>query len=237
MAKFTPSLPIQDCYGSVGDLTFYHRDGKCYVKDRVRPAFPGTMKQMEHQEVHLRAIAAWQGLEPAVQKQWNAISPAVIVHRPPFDNKAHMSGYNLFVSAYHGFACLGDEHVPVPVPWEPFPRYALESVSSAWVVDGDLRVGIKGFVEDVPMAERCRFMMRAQLVAPGSGRDPGKMRNCLAVNLCRRGEQEVVFSLRDYVSRWGLDLQEYTLHCQVVLLDTTTGYRNIWKPFTFPVKL
>lgn len=96
MPKYTPSIPIQDCYGSVGELTYYHKDGRCFYRKRSRPVFPGTMLQMEHQEVHLRAIAAWQALDSSVQKEWNAISPAVIVHRPPFDNKAHMSGYNLF---------------------------------------------------------------------------------------------------------------------------------------------
>ena len=237
MPKFNPSIPFQDCYGSVGDLTFYHRNGQCFYKDRIRPLFPGTLLQLEHQAVHLRAIAAWQGLDSSVQKQWNAISPSVIVHRPPFDNKAHMSGYNLFVSAYHGFATLNNEHVPVPIPWEPFPRYALEAVIGAQPAGSDLLVTVKAFVEDVPMAERCRFMMRAQLVAPGRGRDSGKMRNSLAVNVCSRGSQAVVFLLRDYVNTWGLDLQEYTLHCKVVLLDTQSGYRNIWRPFTFQVKL
>lgn len=237
MPKYTPSIPIQDCYGSVGELTYYHKDGRCYYRKRSRPAFPGTMLQMEHQEVHLRAIAAWQGLDSSVQKEWNAISPAVIVHRPPFDNKAHMSGYNLFVSAYHGFASLGNEHVPEPVPWEPFPRYALESVHAARVEGEDLLVSLDAFVEDVPMAERCRFLMRAQLVAPGKGINSGKMRNILATAICSRGAQVVCFPFRNYVSRWGLDLQEFTIHCRPVLLDITTGYRNIWRPFTFQLKL
>ena len=237
MPKYKPSIPFDDCYGSVGDLTYYHKDGQCFYRKRATPAFPGTMSQLEQQEVHLRAIAAWQGLESSTQKEWNAISPAVIVHRPPFDNKAHMSGYNLFVSAYHGFASLGNEHVPEPVPWEPFPRYALESVNTVEVDGEDLLVSLDAFVEDVPMAERCRFLMRAQLVPPGRGRNTGKMRNSLAAGLCSRCAQVAVFPLRDYVARWGEDLQEYTLHCNMVLLDTTTGYRNIWKPFKFAVRL
>ena len=237
MPKYKPSIPFDDCYGSVGDLTYYHKDGQCFYRKRATPAFPGTMSQLEQQEVHLRAIAAWQALESSVQKEWNAISPAVIVHRPPFDNKAHMSGYNLFVSAYHGFASLGNEHIPEPVPWEPFPRYAMESVHAIEVVGEDLLVSLDAFVEDVPMAERCRFLMRAQLVSPGRGRNTGKMRNSLATGLCSRCAQVAVFPLRDYVARWGEDLHEYTLHCNMVLLDTSTGYRNIWKPFKFAVRL
>ena len=87
------------------------------------------------------------------------------------------------------------------------------------------------------MAERCRFLMRAQLVAPGKGINSGKMRNILATDICSRGAQVVCFPFRNYVSRWGLDLQEFTMHCRPVLLDITTGYRNIWRPFTFQLKL
>jgi len=47
-------------------------------------------------------------------------------HRPPYDDNHHISGYNLFVSAYHGFAQLGREHVPAPQPYPQFPSAALE---------------------------------------------------------------------------------------------------------------
>lgn len=39
-------------------------------------------------------------------------------HRPPYGDGNSISGYNLFVSAYHGFAQLGDERVPVPRRFE-----------------------------------------------------------------------------------------------------------------------
>ena len=47
MAKYIPSIPIQDCYGSVGDVTFFHRGDQCFYKKRQKPGFPGTMAQME----------------------------------------------------------------------------------------------------------------------------------------------------------------------------------------------
>ena len=237
MPRYTPSIPIQDCYGSVGELTYYHKDGECFYRKRSQPDFPGTAAQLAQQDVHLRAIAAWQGLDSSVQKEWNAISPAVVVHRPPFDGKAHMSGYNLFVSAYHGFATLGMEHVPVPVPWEDFPKNALESVVGARVEEGDLILRMKSYMEDRGMSEHCRFLLRLQLVEPGRGRNPGKMRNCLAIDTTRRGEQVTTFRIRDYVQACGLDLPEYTLHCRYMLLDFRTGYRNIWKPASFQLKL
>ena len=237
MPQYSPSIPIQDCYGSVGDVTYYHKDGKCYYRKRASPAFPGTMRQLEQQEVHFRAIAAWQGLDSAVQKQWNAISPAVIVHRPPFDNKAHMSGYNLFVSAYHGFATLGNEHVPAPVPWVDFPAVVLEEVESVQVEGADLRVRMRAYMEEVGMANTCRCLMRVQLVAPGKGLNSGRMRNTLSVEAGMPGYCRFTFFIRDYVQASGLDLQEYTMHCRYMLLDLRTGYRNLWKSASFQLKI
>ena len=237
MPSYIPSIPIQDCYGSVGDITYYHKDGKCFYRKRSSPVFPGTASQLSQQDVHLRAIAAWQGLDSSVQKQWNVISPAVIVHRPPFDNKAHMSGYNLFVSAYHGFASLGNEHVPVPMPWVDFPSIILEEVDSAQVVGASLRVRIRAYIEEVDMANFCRCLMRAQLVAPGKGLNSGKMRNTLSIEAGMPGQCFFTFYLSDYVQSSGLDLQEYTLHCRYMLLDSRSGYRNLWKSASFLLKL
>ena len=148
MPKYIPSLPFEDCYGSVGEKTYYHRNGVCYYKKRARPAFPGTMLQMEHQTIHLRAIAAWQSLETPVQKEWNRCAVGVQSHRPPFDGKSGISGYNLFVSAYHGFARLGNEHVPAPVPWEPFPVYSVDCVSVVGCAEGLLQLGFHILMSD-----------------------------------------------------------------------------------------
>lgn len=229
MPKYTPSIPFEDCYGSVGDLTYYHKDGQCYYRKRAAPVFPGTMRQLEQQEVHLRAIAAWQQLEAAVQKQWNAISPAVIVHRPPFDNTTHMSGYNLFVSAYHGFATMGNEHVPEPAPWEEFPAHAVSGVSVLSVEAGTLRLGFQVRMEEGAEALRYRLLVRLQLEKPGGGMHRGKMRSFLAEGFLSPGDSVAEVAVPDYVSRWGLDLQAYTLHCRINLLDSLTGYRNIYR--------
>lgn len=229
MPKYTPSIPFEDCYGSVGDLTYYHKDGQCYYRKRAAPVFPGTMRQLEQQEVHLRAIAAWQQLEASVQKQWNAISPAVIVHRPPFDNTTHMSGYNLFVSAYHGFATMGNEHVPEPAPWEEFPAHAVSGVSVLSVEAGTLRLGFQVRMEEGAEALRYRLLVRLQLAKPGGGMHQGKMRSFLAEGFLSPGDSVAEVAVPDYVSRWGLDLQAYTLHCRINILDSRTGYRNIFR--------
>ena len=60
MPKYIPSLPFEDCYGSVGEKTYYHRNGVCYYKKRARPAFPGTMLQMEHQTMSPRNCSSAQ---------------------------------------------------------------------------------------------------------------------------------------------------------------------------------
>lgn len=237
MPKYRPSLPIEDCYGSVGELTYYHRNGACFYKKRPRPAFPGTMRQMEQQSVHLRAIAAWQQLEPDVQKRWNSIAPAVIVHRPPFDGTTHMSGYNLFVSAYHGFARLGDEHAPEPMPWREFPPFSVSGVESVSVREGTLHLRLRCFVDDGEEDARLRLMIRLQLAAPGGGRNPGRMRTYLAAASCSAGDQVAAFDIPDYVRRWGLDLPAYTVHFRAMLLNEISGYRNIYQEGSFSLTL
>ena len=44
MPRFYPSVLISDAYGSVGDVTFYHRDGKCYYRKRSRCRYPGLLR-------------------------------------------------------------------------------------------------------------------------------------------------------------------------------------------------
>ena len=229
MPKYIPSLPFEDCYGSVGEKTYYHRNGVCYYKKRARPAFPGTMLQMEHQTIHLRAIAAWQSLETPVQKEWNRCAVGVQSHRPPFDGKSGISGYNLFVSAYHGFARLGNEHVPAPVPWEPFPVYSVDCVSVVGCTEGLLLLGFHILMPDDVEAGRYWLYARIQLAKPGGGVRPGLMRNYLATAGCQAGESVVEVEVPDYAGAWDLDLQAYKVHTRYLLIDSRLGYRNTYR--------
>ena len=61
--------------------------------------------------------------------QWNEYAKDVPPHRPPFDGCGHITGHNLFVSAYHGFTQLGNEHIPGPEKWRPFPIFFPELLS------------------------------------------------------------------------------------------------------------
>lgn len=237
MPRYIPSMPFEDCYGSVGDITYYHRHGKCYFRKRSAPAFPGTLLQMEHQRVHLRALAAWRELSWDTQKLWNRYALPVISHKPPFDNKAGISGQNLFVSAYHGFARLGVEHVPEPCPWEGFPPYALQDVRSVMVEEDVLLLDLGVWMDENVEDNRYQILARIQLAKPGGGLNAGKMRSILALLPCPSGESTVSFGLVNYIERWHLDLPSYTVHIRHVLLDRRTGYRSQYIQNSFDIIL
>ena len=122
MPKFHPTPLIQDCWSSIGNITFYHRNGQCYYKRKAHTPFIGSPAQLDQAQVHHRAILAWQQLQHSVQLEWRELAKSVPSHRPPYDNNHHISGYNLFVSAYHGFAQIGCEHVPAPTRERRYPE-------------------------------------------------------------------------------------------------------------------
>ena len=71
MPRFVPSVLIADCWGSVGDLTFYHVDGRCYYKKKAQGRFAGTDGQLTQLDVHRRAMAAWREVPHEIQKIWH----------------------------------------------------------------------------------------------------------------------------------------------------------------------
>ena len=74
MPRYFPNSRINDCWGSAGDVTFYHRDGVCYYRQKPVMEFAGTAGQMEHVGIHQRALEARRGLDHAVQLEWNRMS-------------------------------------------------------------------------------------------------------------------------------------------------------------------
>ncbi|MDP3451801.1 MAG: hypothetical protein Q8R90_02495 [Bacteroidales bacterium] len=228
MPIYDPNIKFSDCWSSVGNITFYHRNGKCYWRSKPTPVFPGTMRQMEHQSVHLRALASWRTLTQEEQLQWSVYAKDVVARRPPFLNENHISGYNLFVSAYHGFATLGNEHIPVPTNFEKFPPFYAEFVSAEVVGNTNLILRFSLFVgcSDNPM--RYKTLGKIQLVKPGRGCHPGKLRNYLSVDASPDplSPRIILFDIKNYRSVWGLDLPEYTLHIRYLLIDSLTGFRN-----------
>lgn len=235
MPRFVPSVLISDCWGSVGDLTFYHVDGRCYYKKKAQGQFVGTEGQLAQAEVHKRALEAWRTVPHETQLVWNEYGKGALSHRPPFDGTSHISGYNLFVSAYHGFYALGNEHTPEPQPFERFPIDALEFLSCDSVRGVDLLLRFRMRFEDCPAPERYHLLTKIQLTRPGGGRNPGLMRNFLALAPCNAGDSTAEVLIKNYRDIWGLDLPEYQVHCRYLLLDRKTGYRNIHTPLTFPI--
>ena len=232
MPRYLPTIPIEDCYGSVGAVTFFHWKGGCYYKNRSRLVFVGSDAQLQQVDVHRRALEAWRGLDPAVQTLWHTLARGAISHRPPFDNSTHITGHNLFVSAYHGFATLGNEHVPEPRAFEKFPPFAVE-VGGASVVEGLLVFPVSVFIAAAFVPERYRLLAKIQLTQPGKGRNPGKMRNVLADRPC--GSSSVNLFIDPSI--WCLSLQQYQVHARFILLDRVTGYRSQYQQHSFIVSL
>ena len=218
MPKFKPTVLIQDCWSSIGDITFYHRNGQCFWKRKPNPRFPGTQAQLDQQLVHHRAIVAWQHLEHSVQLQWNEYAKVVPSHRPPYNEKHHISGFNLFVSAYHGFAQLGGEHVPEPQSFPQFPPSSLELLQITHCGGiATLRCRLK--LADNVYPERWHVSARIQLAPPGVGYDPGKMRSYMGI---RNQNNEIVFLVPHP------DTEDYQVNLRYRLIDSVTGYRNNW---------
>lgn len=217
MPKYHPNTRFTDCWASVGNITFYHRDGQCYYRTKANPVFPGTSHQLVQVSIHKRALQAWRNISHEEQLEWNALATQVKSKRPPYDHKTSISGYNLFVSAYHGYASIGDEKIPEPKPMPDFPTLSLKLISST-VVGKTLQVKFK--IENLHASlHNFTIASRIQLVNLGAGTNPGKMRNHLA-------------ELKDDIATFTIPLPQsdhksYTLHMRYFLIDCTTGYRSM----------
>ena len=62
MPRFVPDTLFSDCWSSVGNVTYYHRNGVCYFRSKAYSEFAGTAEQLEQKGLHQRAIKAWKGL-------------------------------------------------------------------------------------------------------------------------------------------------------------------------------
>ena len=217
MPKYHPNTRFTDCWASVGNITFYHRDGQCYYRTKANPVFPGTSHQLIQVSIHKRALQAWRNISHEEQLEWNALATQVKSKRPPYDHKTSISGYNLFVSAYHGYASIGDEKIPEPKPMPDFPTLSLKLISST-VVGNTLQVKFK--IENLHASlHNFTIASRIQLVNLGAGTNPGKMRNHQA-------------ELTDNIATFTIPLpnqdhNSYTLHMRYFLIDRTTGYRSM----------
>ena len=218
MPKFTPTALIQDCWSSIGDITFYHRNGQCYWKRKPRTPFVGSPAQLDQAQVHHRAILAWQRQPHSIQLQWNECARTAPSHRPPYNEPHHISGFNLFVSAYHGFAQLGREHIPVPQPYPEFPISSLQLLATT-CSNGVATIRCRLTLDTTDNQERWHISARIQLTATGVGCDPSKMRTYMGI---RNQHNEIVFNVPSP------NIEDYKVHLRYRLIDSVTGYRNNW---------
>lgn len=217
MPKYHPNTRFTDCWASVGDITFYHRDGQCYYRTKANPVFSGTSHQLIQVSIHKRALQAWRNISHEEQLEWNALATQVKSKRPPYDHKTSISGYNLFVSAYHGYASIGDEKIPEPKPMPVFPTILLQYIGAS-IVGKTLQVKFK--TENLHASlKNFTIASRIQLVKLGAGTNPGKMRNHQAELTDNIATFTIPFT--------NLDHKSYTLHMRYFLIDRTTGYRSM----------
>lgn len=167
MPRCYPSILFNDFYGSAGDITVYHQNDNLYYRKRIRSSFPNTESQNDNASLHLRALDAWRSIDWDTQKEWDRMAKNVESHRPPYDHKAFISGNNLFVSAHHGFAQLGNEHIPEPQPFQRFPDFWVKDVFAVSVEGNDLVLQLNCSLPACNMPSRYRLLTRAYLAALG----------------------------------------------------------------------
>ena len=224
MPRFVPDTLFSDCWSSVGNVTYYHRNGVCYFRSKAYSEFAGTAEQLEQKGLHQRAIKAWRGLSSKEQNRWRRYAEGVAAHRPPYGDGNSISGYNLFVSAYHGFAQLGDERVPVPRRFEAFPIFSLDFVGCEAVSLFDVELRFRLTLCGTEEFSRYRVLGKIQITEPGGGCHPGLMRNYLSPSVPEGTCSEIVFT----VPRNRMDLEVFQVHVRYLLLDSHTGYRSIY---------
>ena len=237
MPLFTPNILISDCWGSAGQVTFYHRDGKCFWKNKPSSTYNEADGQLDQAQLHHRALEAWRSLEHKVQEEWNRHSDPVVSHRPPFDGTSRISGYNLFVSAYHGFAQLGDEHIPVPTKFQEFPVFVAKY---SGVEEFSPDSGIIKFRVEMPDCQeptRYRLLTKLQFTEPGKGRRPGYLRNFIASENCTSSDCIVKIQVGNFRQQWEIEGESFQVHCRYLLLDSRTGYRSQYKSISFLIEL
>ena len=221
MPKYIPNTLFSDCYASVGNITFFHRDGECYFRTKANPTFPGTAGQQVQLSIHQRGLKEWRNLSHNEQLEWNALAKTVRSKRLPADGSCHISGYNLFMSAYHGLACIGDERIPEPKPLPSFPVIQLDNPSATRINAAHLQITFKIIGDQIPDIQM--IVAKIQLTSPGFKSHRGRFRNYIGTST---DDNHVSFIIHDYRTVSGLDLNEYQVHLKHFLIDADSGHRS-----------
>ena len=237
MPAYSPNLLISDCYGSAGSITFYHRDGKCRWRSKSTLSFAATPRQSAALDVHRRTLAAWCTIPDTEKEIWHEIARNVPPYKPPFGYGGHISGHNLFVSAYHGFHTLGNEHIPGPMEFRPFPVFVAGFMGAETVNTSDLRITLRLSMQLEKEPERYTLLCKVQLAEARKGCNPGKMRNFLAAEDTTQSSNLLTLTIPDYATFSGISSTACTLHLRYLLIDRHTGYRSRHQSLSAEVSL
>lgn len=74
---------------SIGDLSFYHVNGKTHIRRKVAAANPRSAAQQRNRASFHGAVRAWQGLSADEKQIWNARAQT-----------QRRKGYHLFISEH-----------------------------------------------------------------------------------------------------------------------------------------
>ena len=89
MASVKLNPLIKSAKGRFGDIVFYNRYGRTYIRRYVIPRNPNTLKQRSIRRSFADAVKAWQNVNNTIKDRFNRKADYL-----------NMSGYNLFISEY-----------------------------------------------------------------------------------------------------------------------------------------
>ena len=125
----------------------------------------------------------------------------------------------IYSSAYHGFATLGNEHIPESLPFAEFPKFELK-VIEARSVNGSVVLRCRLWLSGADDCNRYRVLGKVLLTNSSVGCKTSKLRNCMSVPTNEPG----IIDFTVPSERTG----KCQLHLRYLLIDSTSGYRTCY---------
>ena len=103
MAEIHLNPVIEGISSQVGELVFFTRQGKTFIRRKVIPANPNTLEQQKSRNAFREVARRWQELSDENKTAWKDLVRG-----------GRYSGYNAFMKANINRFKAGDEIVIVP---------------------------------------------------------------------------------------------------------------------------
>lgn len=129
---------------------------------------------------------------------------------------------------------MGNEHTPEPHPFVKFPIFNAELIDSIAKGD-DLRLSFRLHLCGTDDYKRYRVLFKVQIVNPGEGKNPGKMRNYISHDVALSDTSEVSINVKCEMPPTGNDSQSYGIYIRYLLIDNVTGYRSQYRSYNHPI--